>query len=174
MGLDITAYTKMELVTGEEAEKVMASDDRWDAADERGWIIPSLNSSFAGREGSIQERPYRCANPDTEPLGFRAGSYSGYTWWRGELAHMVGIHDTQAFWNNPKDCPFNELINFSDCEGTIGPEASKKLLADFTEWADSAKRYAKQVKRGEFWLELYNTWTQAFELAADGGFVEFH
>ena len=37
------------------------------------------------------------------------------------------------------DIPFVELLNFSDCEGFIGPKTSAKLHADFLEWDEKAK-----------------------------------
>jgi hypothetical protein len=70
--------------------------------------------------------------------------------------------------------PFWELIQFADNEGYIGPTVAAKLATDFANWADRAKEFAKDPEVGEWWLVSYNKWRQAFELAADGGVVDFH
>ena len=38
--------------------------------------------------------------------------------------------------------PFVELINFSDCEGVIGPEVAAKLAKDFADYEFSASAFA--------------------------------
>ena len=95
-------------------------------------------------------------NPDP-----RAGSYSGYSAWRDDLRRQFNP-DTEP------DKPFYELIWFADNEGTIGPEAAADLLADFLAHADA---YTPAM---EYFRENYRDWTRAFELAADGGLVDFH
>jgi hypothetical protein len=100
-------------------------------------------------------------------LNFRAGSYSGYNDWRNWLAQRAGWPSAPDLWKaKPATGPFVELINFSDCEGLIGPRVSKKLLHDFEQNCHTiAKDYNGQ---------LYLKWFKAFELAADGGAVWFH
>lgn len=92
---------------------------------------------------------------------FRAGSYGGYNAWRADLQHQFNP-------NRDPDMPFYELIWFSDCEGTIGPEACADLLADFQ---GHASRYQPQA---HWWINSYADWTRAFDLGADGGLVDFH
>jgi len=111
-----------------------------------------------------------------EVLSFRAGSYSGYNWWRSTLARLVGITPNDA-WSDPKiKVPFLELINFSDCEGVIGPRTSAKLAGDFAEWEERAAAFAESMSDDEsdYWLSSYRDWQQAFQLASDGGAVVFH
>lgn len=64
--------------------------------------------------------------------------------------------------------PFWELINFSDCEGIIGPVVSAKLARDFQEYQEKANSQLT-----DYDLERYNSWRQAFELAAENGVVRF-
>lgn len=91
---------------------------------------------------------------------FRAGSYSGYNWWREILAKLVGITDINAFWiktggiNNRKGKePFFELINFSDCEGTLPLRECKRLKKDFDYWS---RLFHKQNAIQIFWFKLFS------------------
>ena len=68
------------------------------------------------------------------------------------------------------DIPFVELLNFSDCEGFIGPKTSAKLHADFLEWDKKAKNFDSQ---NSYFYETYKEWTEAFKVASDGGCVIF-
>jgi hypothetical protein len=75
--------------------------------------------------------------------------------------------------------PFVELICFSDCEGSIGPETSAKLAKDFADYEEQARewakdRYADWHDEFDWWFSKYENFKRAFELAAQGGFVMFH
>ena len=98
--------------------------------------------------------------------GFRAGSYSGYNQWRNQLANLVGTTD-KRIWENPVPGPFVELINFSDCEGTIDSKTSAKLAKDFQEYQGEANI------KDEHFVQIYNHFRIAFECASDGGSVVF-
>ena len=121
---------------------------------------------------------------------FRAGSYSGYSSWRRTLAKMIGW-EIEELWQHvgtlvqrnenlndvlnesdelKVDIPFVELLNFSDCEGFIGPKTSAKLHADFLEWDKKAKNFDSQ---NSYFYETYKEWTEAFKVASDGGCVIF-
>lgn len=110
---------------------------------------------------------------------FRAGSYSGYNRWREHLAVMVGI-DQDALWEDRIEQigPFVEIINFTDCDGTIGPATSAKLFKDFAEWLDRAEAHAKSFTDDsdsqDWWISRYRNFMSAFALASDGGAVKFH
>ena len=122
---------------------------------------------------------------------FRAGSYSGYSNWRRTLAKMIGW-EIEDLWQHvgtlvqrnenlndvlnesdelKVDIPFVELLNFSDCEGFIGPKTSAKLHADFLEWDEKAK--VSDPFKGGYFYETYQEWTEAFKVASDGGCVIF-
>jgi len=120
-------------------------------------------------------------------VSFRAGSYSGYNWWRRHLCRMALGAEPETVWRDTERYqgqPFVELIDFSDCEGCIGPLTSKKLAGDFAAHASRAEAYARKHGPGRttasgpevvdpWWLEAYRKWQEAFALAADQGFVLF-
>lgn len=162
MGLDCTAYKNLTALAEGEYE-----------VDEDGY--PDRGVKFYFNDGY----PLHAAGLDPEAvydyddaMGFRAGSYTGYSSWRGHLALFA-----KKFATNDKD--FSELINFSDCEGVIGPIISAKLAADFNKNKDfledfSNKTFADSPENKEWFVELYNTWSAAFEMASDNGAVSFH
>lgn len=172
MGLDITAYKGLVLANG---------NDGFDEVGELkdGFESFYVNEDFPGRADDIKSRHAYTA---TDSFGFRAGSYGGYNLWREQLAQLAGwvpIQHTPR-WGEPYESyaaaawaasegPFWELINFSDCEGTIGSAVSKKLAEDF------AKYQSKADKHYDDWFkQRYNHWRKAFEMASENGCVSFH
>lgn len=114
---------------------------------------------------------YACVTAKSEE-GFRAGSYSGYGAWREQLSLMVFGHPAEHIWANAKQFigePFFELINFSDCEGAIGPVVSAKLAKDFREG-----RPLISTHLSPYFKEAYDLWLNAFETARQDGLVLFH
>lgn len=111
---------------------------------------------------------------DGSKFGFHAGSYSGYNQWREWLAALAGHGTPETIWNTPSPSgPFVEMINFSDCEGTIGPDVSAKLAKDFAEWDERAK-VSGEGDGGKYSnYGRYCNFREAFEAAADGGKVIF-
>jgi len=117
---------------------------------------------------------------------FSAGSYSGYGVWRKNLIEMLGYvciqdvcndFDTNIRLIKLKEIetgnkirikPFYEIICFSDCDGAIGPEVSKKLYEDFVEFDNIASM------QGDYFYELYSNFKTAFEVASDNGAVFFY
>jgi hypothetical protein len=118
--------------------------------------------------------------PVTQSHGFRAGSYSGYNWWREQLSKFGLDRTPESVWSNKRlaGSPFVELIDFSDCEGSIGPQTSAKLFDDFLAYEDQVAGWAQHAIPEEdnrsYFVETYADWQRAFELAADFGFVIFH
>lgn len=160
MGLDIVAYRGLVLVPAAEARDY-GGDLRADyfvqvRADEK---------SFPGRAAGLVDGGYYRA---VDSMYFRAGSYSGYGIWREMLAQLAGYPSDDDVWENDIAGPFTELINFSDCEGVIGPVVSAKLAKDFAEFQGKADSHPD-----DYFREKYNQWRLAFEMAADGGCVEF-
>lgn len=163
MGLDISAYRRIKA-------DPMATEDSWQTH-----ARIYVNPDFPTRADGITEGWYSYA----ESTGFRAGSYSGYGEWRDLLAKLAGYpatregsrHSHSAGAWKAEGGPFWELINFSDCDGVIGPVTSWKLAADFAEWDERAKAFAETR---QWFYELYRSWREAFEMAADSGAVEFH
>lgn len=157
MGLDITAYKNLKLV-----EKPELDEDgeivNWDSEWKPGASMEWSEKHFSGRGEGV--------NPNSvytweDSFGFRAGSYSGYGWWRRQLGQFAKGDD------------FQELINFADNEGVIGPIVSKKLANDFSKNLEEAIEFAAHLE-SEDWLELYNLWHRAFEIASENGAVDFH
>lgn len=108
-------------------------------------------------------------------FGFRAGSYSGYNRWREQLASLVGT-SPEALWANHTEGPFAELINFSDCEGALHGAVARKLRDDFIAWQERAEAFNATLSATDlgWFIERYNDWRKAFELAADAGAVCLH
>jgi hypothetical protein len=169
MGLDITAYSKIKPAPN-------ALDDKGELIDWDNHFQANLNPDFPGRADDVEDGK---AYSFEKEYRFRAGSCSGYDMWREQLAKMAGYpavklshgssamrHDAGAW--AASGGPFWELINFSDCEGTLGTAVCKKLLADFDQFASDAE------KDDSYFKERYRDWHKAVKLAADDGCIDFH
>jgi hypothetical protein len=177
MGLDITYYknlTKLDCLFDRDGDPVHPKT----RAPIENFARIRANSSFPERETPLEDGGiYICE----EREGFNAGPYSLYNRWREQLAKLAGYpavevdeygtkqmrHDVGA-WQS-EGGPFYELINFSDCEGTIGPVVSAKLAKDFADFQSKA-----DAVESEDWRESYADWRKAFETAAQNGAVHFH
>jgi hypothetical protein len=176
VGLDITAYSRLKYIG-----KHAGDDDNeheWDAEYNRVHVKPYAYAEFPQSFRGIPVLGTEVSNsgtstfltggcyevtPETQTHAFRAGSYSGYGLWREDLQRQFNP-------GRKPDGPFYELIWFADNEGCIGPEAAKDLLEDF-------RLHFERYMPGEhadYFTEKYRDWTRAFELAADGGLVDFH
>ena len=204
MGLDIHTFTNIRRIAPEEERAILADEYPNDEAYTKGYRVPWFNPAFPGREEGLEAVPYAF----DEDIHFRAGSYSGHSQFREHLCTLLGLGPFVSWINNNKQGPdthgpFEELINFSDCEGVIGPVVAKKLAKDFIDWEERAKEYALELNvkglisqgwslekaqeraKGEglddggysasshFW-ETYQNWKKAFAEAGAGGFVAFH
>lgn len=176
MGLDCTAYESVSLV-GDEHKP---TSEGYCEAEENGHYHLFIT------EGQQDDWPYsirglevgRCylADEGSETFGFRAGSYGGYNQFREQLSlHALGVTPQQV-WQRPReyvDKPFFELINFSDCEGQIGPQACADLAKDFAEHTEIRAKLLADEPDG-YYAAKYDDWAKAFALAADTGLVDFH
>ena len=163
MGLGITVYEKIELVEAMTYAELKAKD--WDHPlydDDGHFHVSVVDEEY--RDRTPTEGFYRTSGKSKR---FRAGSYGGYNRWREELAELVGTTPKKV-WAGEVPSAFGELINFSDCEGTLKSEVCAKLAKDFAEYQGRADRI------GGYFLDSYNHWREAFELAANGGAVDFH
>lgn len=171
MGLDITAYSKLEYL---ELMDVGAWEEKY-WSHERDMPFTTVIAYHWAEEYAdraipiVQGGVYKIGG---EEFGFRAGSYSGYNHWRAQLSLMATGLSPSTIWAASEryaDVPFYALINFSDCEGIIGAIVSTQLAADFARYQPQADR------RADAWFrEKYAAWRKAFEIAADDGLVEFH
>lgn len=174
MGLDITAYRKLTKV--ESPTQAQLEGDEYDTRF-RAHAVDWVEANWPGRTKGVEQG---AVYTFTEQFGFRAGSYGGYNRWRDDLAKLAGYplatHPAEdggpsyapGCWANPTG-PFAELINFADNEGVIGSEVSAKLAKDFAEFDERAKTHGD-----EWFYESFCEWRKAFEMAADGGAVDFH
>lgn len=158
MGLDISAYRKLEVVENPVFDED-GSLENWDSEFQPGDSMRWSEEHFPGRgEGIDPDKVYKFV----EEYSFRAGGYGGYNWWRSKL---------EAFKGNEA---FQELINFADNEGVIGPVVSKKLAKDFVKYESEAIAYSETLENNaEYWLENYYRWKKAFEFASENGAVNF-
>lgn len=157
MGLDITAYEHVTFVQSHAPQATF-----------HGLVHLYPNPDFVARADGLADGRYRV---EGEQHAFRAGSYSGYNEWRRLLASLVGVQ-CQDVWNAGEAepaFPFKDLINFSDCEGFIGPKTSAKLACDFKRWHERASSHADT-----YWQKKYEEWMRAFHIAAGKGVVKFH
>jgi len=202
MGLDIHVYKNITKVEGDRARKIMGDEEGpGEGSYSAGCAYPYINEDFPGREEGVEAVPYDFE----EEWHFRAGSYSGHSQFREDLCTLLGLGSFVP-WINKQTVdthgPLEELINFSDCEGAIGPVVAAKLAKDFVDWEEKAKEYALEMNvkglisqgwteerakahaeeeglevggwsgGGHFW-ETYQNWKKAFADASNG-FVAFH
>ncbi len=163
MGLDITAYRRLAPAPDAELDSDGCPKD-W-----KHYVRLRSNSDFPAQAEGITEN---VVLGFAESVGFRAGSYSDYNAWRDRLADLAGYGSAKACWSSGAEGPFCELINFSDCEGVIGPKVAAKLAKDFADWDERARDYFGGFDG--WFIEQYERWRKAFEMAADGGAVDFH
>lgn len=156
MGLDIDAYRTVKFV------HAIADDDDGDYAATERALYP--NPDFPEQADGLKRGVYAVEGG----TGFRAGSYSGYNYWRSELAALVGKTADRIHRDDVRTGPFVELINFSDCEGVIGPTTSAKLAGDFAKWQAEADSHGD-----DYWRQKYAAWRESFGWAANGGAVVF-
>lgn len=166
MGLDVTAYKKLTPAPNAKLDEHGWPDDDAHYRNFDSGTIDWTEGNWPGRTEGLKPGVYSFEDSH----GFRAGSYGGYNQWRRWLAKVAGLGTPEEIWasDDPKG-PFVELINFADNEGVIGPVVSAKLAKDF---ADNEDRISKLGY--DYEIAKYREWRKAFEMAADGGCVDFH
>ncbi|HKO88768.1 MAG TPA: hypothetical protein VJU83_09670 [Burkholderiales bacterium] len=167
MGLDVTAYSRIAKVAVEN------DDDGYNL----GYAQASKNDNFPGRADEIEHNAWYSYEESCVGI---SRSYSGYGYWRNQLAELAGYpFDDNADESDKRgyasgawkatEGPFWELINFADNEGAIGAAVSAKLAKDFAAFQAKADAHQDQFFRGG-----YADMRRAFELASNAGFVDFH
>jgi len=159
MGLDISAYSKLS--------KCECDPEDYDSD----FVVHIYNDeSFDNIERPFEKTKFY--ETIYKRYSFGAGSYGGYNDWRKILCNLILKCNPSEVWNNPIEYegkPFVELINFSDCEGTIGTEISEKLYKDFETFQSEIDKL-----EDEYFKERYIKWKNAFDVARDCGLVKFH
>lgn len=163
MGLDIVAYSRLK--KNEFLSAMSIEDKEYILVDYLSMpsLLAEIEEVFPGMAEPLEynDDVYDCENYKI----YNIGSYGTYNWFRQEL---------DTFSKDRRD--FNELLTFSDCEGTIGSVVSGKLYKDFS---SNAKQFEKWVHHnypfsdGELLLQMYYKFESAFEIAKDGGAVDF-
>lgn len=179
MGLDITAYrklTKIDALFNADGEPVNPTT-REPIEDD--YVQIYLNPDYPGRGEGLEDRAIYSYGEGEHVF---SRGYGGYGHWRETLAELAGYPMSSykmygrsypsraaALWNGEvTEGPFAELINFSDCEGTIGPVVAAKLLRDFIEWDERAK-----AGGDDYFYKGYGEMRRGLEIAADGGALKF-
>jgi hypothetical protein len=172
MGLDICAYSNIMKQPEPEVQKV----------------VGKLLSSEGEEVLEVFEVTDRCHDLeegvyldtfDTVQHHFRAGSYSGYNQFRNLLSKALLGVEASAVWEDPTSFegrPGYEMIDFSDCEGTISSSVADKLHQDLVENRDVFKAHLIEVfgednDQVEWSMETYDNFIYAFELASENGVV---
>ena len=140
----------------------------------------SVYDNGFNRISGLEPGFYEKTNETTEHQ-FRAGSYSSYNWFRNQLSLCIFGQSSDKIWENPDvfvGRPFYELIDFSDCDGFFGPEASEKLHQDFVNNRQNIVKYCveKYIDNDDTYdyiVETYDNFTTAFELGKQTGLVQF-
>jgi hypothetical protein len=177
MGLDVSAYKNLKKVDtvfdgdGEPLDPVTHEPME-------DYFRPYVNPDFPTQAQGLENKAVYVYENAT---WISCGGYGRYNGWRETLAKLAGYpakaferfkghvessHVVGAF--SFEGGPFHELVCFSDCEGVIGPVVSAKLAKDFADFDSQAKAV------GEAFYEQYLGWRECFEMAADGGAVDFH
>ena len=190
MGLDITAVSEIRPIDLPEGMEKW-TDEYYDWESSKGYSLwtPHNMPSFPRHAEGLPDS--ELVDTDGESYSFRAGSYSGYGEWRNDLALAAGHEEgSEGVWAKADDGvtggPFEELINFPDNEGVIGPVISQKLYDDFVNYEKEVNKtidwwYLKMVPEKEYdgddikWFKIkYNDWKHAFDIARNNGMVIFH
>jgi hypothetical protein len=195
MGLDITAYSKLEYVGRHEmpegVEKYLCEVEDETPLDRLHVNAFSYNSfphALAGLpDGAVrQEKVFGSDNfllagcfavtDETKTMWLAAGSYAGYGRFRDMLKSCFA-DDTRSIREQP-DAPFFELVWFADNEGTLLTQACTELLEDFTigraKWVGFIEETVPSLQGSAYYVRKYDAWIDALEIAADGGLLDFH
>lgn len=175
MGLDVTAYSGLQFI--ESMDDIEAFEEKyWTGSELTATYVSKYDGGFPEHLGSlIKGSVYSFKNE----YDFRAGSYSGYNYWRDLLSRAALKVPAQTVWKNPdqfRDLPFYWLVNFSDCEGYIGPEKCAILLKNFTELratVEASLPASDTAWPPDEFMTRYDMWMTALQLAADGGMLMF-
>ena len=153
MGLDIEVWRLYEPAKDCTAETCESSDH----------VTTWRHSEFPAHFKGLTEDHYT----GMRVMRFPAGSYGGYSHWRDWLSRTFLGAGSDAVFDKPenyKEKPFEELINYSDCEGCIGPKVCMKLAQDFRTHYGAAHLAAID----QYQVILYERFMVAFGLAASG------
>lgn len=168
MGLDIRVYSRLrkdEKLTNKLNKKASHLDYEGDEF----IMYPQLSyieEAFPNRANPLK---YNGDAYDYEEcISFCIGSYGTYNQFRSTLDAFADKVDSQLF---------DDLIDFSDCEGVIGCVLCERLYNAFVYYEDEYEEYVDNLSDNELFSDIlmgiYHKFKQAFRIGKDGGAVEF-
>ena len=109
------------------------------------------------------------------------GSYSNYNTFRNILSESVLKVSAEQAWEKPsKYCkkPLWDIINFSDCDGSMDASTSSKVYKDLKKSRSLFKIYISNLNSigemdKEYNINLYDELTRCFKLGANNGIIIF-
>lgn len=163
MGLDITAYSEV-VYTGENDEEKFSENYKTVYC----YGLDSFPVHFDQTKTGVYF--YK------KQYDFYHSGYGTYNGWRNRLSMLTNNMSDREIWDSKDNkLPFYYLINFSDCEGTIGTDICKKLYEDFK---NNANKIKKQLNLSdhydEFFWDRYKEFRKAFCLASKNGVIRYH
>lgn len=93
-----------------------------------------------------------------------------------DLSDIPGFHNLLEVMEFDRGDDYRIRVAASTMEpvGVVGHVVATKLAKDFADYADKAESFSKKTTEGELWLNKYYELHKAFDMASDGGAVEFH
>jgi len=179
MGLDVTAYSNIKPLRPYRDDNI-----DYDAGERNFFTFSAFPHAAAGlMDATVQSTTHADLVADYvydvnggEAHSWSCRAYSHYNRFRASLAAFAG-YEPEEMWNDPEgfsDRPFFELVNFSDCDGCIGPVASRALLEDFAEHRDAYRAARDDVGERYSFSYFYDEFIEGLRLAADNGVLNFH
>jgi len=161
MGLNIIAVNKIKKVADfyEKIENIKIED-------EKKLIRVKVNAFFSSHD-NLESGIYVYEGDEIE----FSGPYSEYSAFRNILANIAHSVNCAEIWANCdiyKNGAFYELIDFSDCEGVIGPISASKLLLDFKKYREDFYKISNKWD-----CENYENWIIALDIASSDGMIIF-
>lgn len=179
MGLTVHAFSNLRSVDVFVNEQDKAIEIETGKAIEV--FVPAIDPDFAHYALDLEHDKFYKFD---KHYHFEAGSYSYYNDFLKELAKFaIAENDLEFCGGDDEDedvrsyfdscyCwplwPFSQLIEFSDCDGTLGVSTVKKLARDFEEHAKLAQAHPNEIFRKD-----YSNWQTALEVASDNGGISF-
>lgn len=163
MGLGIIAFEKAKMISADFSANV--KDLEYEGEGEAFRV--KINPHFSSHD-HLTDGIYVC---EGRMIEFNSGSYGTYGGFRRDLCLLAHGVEPKIVWENPEmyeTGDFYGLINFSDCEGAIGPTTAGKLYWDF-----KRHREAYLLQSNEWDAEIYDYWMKAMEYASNDGLLIF-
>lgn len=159
MGLDIVVFANVEPLVGDLSEEAQSFF--------REELFLQNNDSFLTNNDGMENGKYA----GVQRFSFRAGAYSSFGQFRSRLCSLALDTDILDVWDDVDSYvgkPFIELINFSDCEGFIGPKTSAKLAKDFNELESKGTlKFSEDAEDQAYYMSIYYKFRNAFAQAGE-------